>query len=251
MSEEILYEVTEGVALVTLNTPAKRNALNPRMADALVEAFDRADADKSVGAMVIRGAGGSFCSGADLGHTARMFADPLDETVYDQTTAIYQAFVRVGSVQAPVIAAVRGAAVGAGMNLLLAADVRVVAQNARLISGFSKIGVHPGGGHLMLLADATSIEATCAMAIFGQEIDGVRAEQLGLAWRAVPDEEVEAHAIAMAKRAAADPELTRTITKTMRMTASAKSAAWPAALQAERASQLWSQRRVGLRNASK
>lgn len=251
MTEEILYEATDGVALVTLNTPAKRNALNPRMADALVEAFDRADADKSIGAVVIRGAGGSFCAGADLGHTARMFANPLDEQVYEETTRIYQCFVRVGSVKAPVIAAVRGAAVGAGMNLLLAADVRVVAQNARLISGFSKLGVHPGGGHLMLLADATSIQATCAMAVFGQEIDGVRAEQLGLAWRAVPDEEVESHALAMAKRAAADPELTRAITRTMRMTASPKAAAWPAALQAERASQLWSQQRLGLRNAQK
>lgn len=251
MTEEILYEVTDGVALVTLNTPAKRNALNPRMADALVAAFDRADADNSVGAVVIRGGGGSFCAGADLGHTARMFADPLDEQVYEETTRIYQCFVRVGSLKAPVIAAVRGAAVGAGMNLLLAADVRIVAQNARLISGFSKLGVHPGGGHLMLLADATSIQATCAMAIFGQEIDGVRAEQLGLAWRAVPDDEVEAHAMAMAKRAAADPELTRAITRTMRMTASPKAAAWPAALQAERASQLWSQRRVGVRNADK
>jgi len=251
MIEEVLYQVTEGVALVTLNTPAKRNALNPRMADALVEVFERADADKSVGAVLIRGAEGSFCAGADLGHTARMFAEPLDEQVYEDTTRVYECFTRVGSLKAPVIAAVRGAAVGAGMNLLLAADVRIVAQNARLISGFSKLGVHPGGGHLMLLADAASIEAACAMAVFDQEIDGIRAEQLGLAWRAVPDDEVEPCALAMAKRAAADPDLTRAITRTMRMTASPKSAIWPVALQAERAAQLWSQRRVGLRNVDR
>lgn len=251
MAEDILYEVADGVAVITLNAPERRNALNTKMAIRLVEAFDTADADNSVAAVVIRGAGGSFCSGADLGHTARMFADPLDEAVYDDTSRIYQAFVRVGSLRAPVIAAVRGAAVGAGMNLAFAADVRVVADNARLISGFTKIGVHPGGGHLMLLAEAASAEVACAMAVFGQEVDGRRAEQLGLAWRSVPDADVESHAIEMARRAAADPELSRAIIKTLRMTAGHKSAAWPTALQAERASQLWSQRRVGRRNEKK
>lgn len=245
MEHEILYQVDDGVALVTLNTPARRNALNAAMADALVEAFDRADADRSVGAVIIRGANGSFCAGADLGHTARMFAQPLDEAVYDDTSRIYQAFVRVGAVKAPVIAAVRGAAVGAGMNLAFAADLRIVAHSARLISGFGKLGVHPGGGHLMLLAEASTPEAACAMAIFRQEIDGTRAEQLGLAWKAVADEEVEPEAMALARRAATDPDLSRAMVKTLRMTAGAKSANWPIALQAERASQLWSQHRAG------
>lgn len=244
---EVLYEVDAGVAIVTLNARERRNALTPAMADRLIAAFDAADADASVGAVVVRGAGRSFCSGAELGSTEKMFADPLDPAVYDGTSRVYDAFYRAGQLKAPVIAAARGAAVGAGMNLLLAADVRIVADDIRLLSGFLRIGTHPGGGHMMLLAENGSLDAACAMAIFGEEIDGRRAVQLGLAWASLPAEEVETKAIAMARYAAKDPELSRATVRTMRMTAGDKTARWSLALQAERATQTWAMRRVGRR----
>lgn len=244
-ASEVLYEVDGGVAVITLNAPARRNALTPAMADRMIQAFDAADADRSVGAVVIRGAGGAFCAGAELGTAEKMFADPLDPPVYDGTTRVYESFYRAGRLHAPVIAAVRGAAVGAGMNLMLAADVRIVADNARLLSGFFRIGTHPGGGHMMLLAESSTLDATCAMALFGEEIDGRRAQQLGLAWASLPDEQVEDKAMAMARYAAKDPDLSRTIVRTMRLTAGAKSAQWGVALQAERAAQIWAMRRVG------
>jgi len=247
MNGEVLYEFDGGVAVITLNAPARRNALTPSMADEMVAAFDAADADKSVGAVVIRGAGGSFCAGAELGTAAKMFADPLDPEVYDGTSRVYESFYRAGHLHAPVIAAVRGAAVGAGMNLMLAADVRVVADNARLLSGFFRIGVHPGGGHMMLLAEASTPDTACAMALFGEEIDGRRAQQLGLAWASLPDEQVEEKAMAMARYAAADPDLSRAILRTMRQTSGRKNTDWGIALQAERASQVWAMRRVGRR----
>lgn len=242
---EVLYEVDAGVAVITLNAPARRNALTPSMADEMVRAFDEADADGSVGAVIIKGAGGSFCAGAELGTAEKMFADPLDPSVYDGTTRVYESFYRAGRLHAPVIAAVRGAAVGAGMNLMLAADLRVVADNARLLSGFFRIGTHPGGGHMMLMAENATLDATCAMALFGEEIDGKRAQQLGLAWASLPDDQVEDKAIAMARYAARDPELARTIVRTLRMTAGQKAAQWGVALQAERSAQVWAMRRVG------
>jgi enoyl-CoA hydratase len=243
--KEVIYETDGGVATVTLNAPGRRNALTPAMAEEMLQAFDAADADPSIGAVIIRGAGGSFCAGAELGSTERMFADPLEPAVYDGTTRVYESFCRAGRLRAPVIAAVRGAAVGAGMNLLLAADVRIVADNARLLSGFFRLGTHPGGGHMMLMAETATLDAVCAMAVFGEEIDGLRAQQLGLAWASVPDGEVEAKAMTMARYAAKDPELARTVIHTMRMTAGEKAAKWNLALQAERAAQTWAMRRIG------
>jgi len=247
MAAQVLLDKRDGVATVTLNRPAQRNALTPAMADEMLAAFREIDADGSIGAAVIQGAGGHFCAGADLGEAARMFADPLDAQVYDGTSRIYESFVQAGHLAVPVVAAVRGAAVGAGMNLLLAADLRVVAREARLLSGFLRLGVHPGGGHMMLLAEAAGPQAAAAMALFGEEIDGMTAQSIGLAWAALPDGEVEAHAQELARRAARDPELARAAVRTLRSTASAKEAQWARALQAERAVQLWSMHRAGRR----
>ncbi|RCW68608.1 enoyl-CoA hydratase/isomerase family protein [Pseudorhodoferax soli] len=242
---EILYVVESGVAVVTLNAPERRNALTPTMADALVAAFEQADADPTVGAVVIFGAGRSFCAGAELGSTQKMFQDPLDPQVYDGTSRVYDAFYRAGRLKAPVIAGVHGAAVGAGMNLMLAADVRVVADDARLLSGFLRIGTHPGGGHMMLLAEHATLDAACAMAIFGEEIDGRRALELGLAWASVPADQVRLKALAMARYAARDPELARATVRTLRLTARGKARDWALALQSERATQTWAMRRAG------
>ncbi len=247
--QDVLLDISEGVATLTLNAPARRNALTPGMADAMLGMFDRVDADPTVGAVVIQGAGGHFCAGADLGEAGRMLANPLDPAVYDGTSRIYEAFVRAGHLSAPVIAAVRGAAVGAGMNLLLAADLRIVATNARLLSGFLRLGVHPGGGHMMLLSATSNVQAACAMALCGEEIDGLRAREIGLAWAAVADEEVEASARALALKAAADPELARATIRTLRATSSDRLARWPQALQAERGTQIWSMQRAFRRGA--
>ena len=92
------------------------------------------------------------------------------------------------------MAAIRGGAVGAGVNLAFATDLRVVARDAKIVSGFLQIGLHPGGGHGVLLGRTGQREAAAAMALFGQGIDGARAAELGLAWAAVDDDEVEAAA---------------------------------------------------------
>ena len=139
-----------------------------------------------MGAAVISGAGGTFCSGAERGHLEEVGRDPAEAGRYAALGGIYRAFTRVGELEVPSIAAVRGAAVGAGINLLLATDLRIVAEDARLISGFLRIGLHPGGGHFGLLAGRAGAEAAAAAGIFGEEISGLRAVQLGLAWEAVP-----------------------------------------------------------------
>jgi enoyl-CoA hydratase/isomerase-like protein len=127
------------------------------------------------------------------------------------------------------IAAVNGAAVGAGLNLGLAADLRIVADDARLLSGFLKIGAHPGGGHLHLPDRVASRDTIAAIAIFGEEVSGSEAVRLGLAWKALPADQVEAEAISMAARVAQQPELARAVTRTFRLEVPG-SESWDAAM---------------------
>jgi enoyl-CoA hydratase len=217
-------EITDGVAFITLNAPATRNALNNELAGQFVAACDEADRDQQVGAAVIKGAGGTFCSGAERGHLDEVGQDPAEENRYAALGGIYRAFTRVGQLEMPTIAAVRGAAVGAGINLMLATDLRIVAEDARLISGFLRIGLHPGGGHFGLLAGRASPEAAAAAGIFGEEISEQRAAEL-------------------ARRAARDPQLARKATASLRTELGPPRLPWAAALEVERGAQLWSLRR--------
>jgi enoyl-CoA hydratase len=239
---EIRYEVSDGVAVVTLDAPARRNALTVAMAAELVAAFDEADADDKVGAVVI-GGGASFCAGADRGVLAAAGADPAEDERFRDIEVIYQAFLRVGALRSPTIAAVRGAAVGAGMNLVLATDLRVVGQDARLMSGFLRIGMHPGGGHFALLERAGGRESAAAMGLFGATVSGVRAAELGLAWAAVEDAAVDQTAFELAASAAADPQLARRAVASFRRSTGNPGVSWDVGVEVERSPQMWSMRR--------
>ena len=243
---DVIVERFGGIAVITLNNPARKNALTPDLAGHLVTALDEIEVDYSIGALIIKGNGGVFCSGADLSALGSLMDDPLSESSYDALGQIYRAFTRFGEVGIPTIAAVRGSAVGAGVNLAMAADVRIVADDARFISGFFKLGLHPGGGHFQLLAHESGREAAAAMGIFSQEISGTRAVELGLAWESVDDSLVEQRAMALAGQAAVDPDLSRKAVESLRQT-TPPAVPWIAALQAERASQLWSLRRAATR----
>jgi len=232
------------VALITLDAPARRNALTPAMAADLCEACDAADADPGVGAVVVRGAGGSFCAGAELETLSAIALDPAEDGRFAALSLIYSAFARVGELRVPTIAAVRGAAVGAGLNLALTADLRIASPDARLMAGFLAIGVHPGGGCLTLLERLVGREAAAAVALFGESLTGERARELGAIWETVADDQVEARALALASRAAADVELARRTAATWR-TESATRLPLPIAVEYERAAQMWSLRRRG------
>jgi enoyl-CoA hydratase len=247
MAAEISIERRDGgVAILSLNAPERRNALTVAMADELVDACEELDADREIGAVVVRGEGGFFCAGGDRGTLEAAGRDPADPEVYAGLGAVYRSFARVGELEAPTVAAVRGGAVGAGLNLMLATDVRIVARDAKIISGFMPIGLHPGGGHSALLGRTGSREAASAMALFGERLDGERAADVGLAWAAVDDADVEATAVDLAGRAGADPELARRTAASLRTVLGPPPLPWPAALELERASQMWSMRRKAL-----
>ena len=240
---EVRLEREGGLAVLTLAAPKRRNALTVDMARAVVALCEEIDADPSIGAAVIAGEGAYFCAGGDRATLAAAGVDPAEAETFDGMSAIYRAFTRVGELLVPTIAAIRGGAVGAGLNLALATDLRVVARDAVLASGFLPIGLHPGGGHTALLARTGERETANALALFGQRISGERALELGLAWAAVDAGDVDGVAREIAAVPAADPELARRTTRTTRMTAGPPALPWPAAHDAERAAQMWSMRR--------
>lgn len=242
---EVSLRIDGAVATVTLDAPARRNALTPAMARELAEALERVDADHAVAAVVVRGAQGRFCAGAQLAALDAISASPADDAAYADVDALYMPFLMLAKLRAVTIAAVRGAAVGAGLNLALAADIRIVAHDARLRSGFRQLGVHPGGGHLHLIQRAAGHETAAAMAVLGQEISGTRAAGLGLAWEAVDDGDVEARAAELAGAVASDPRLAREVVASLRLEAALGGGALDLAARVERAPQLVSfQRRA-------
>ena len=240
---EIQIERREGVALLTLNAPERRNALTVAMAEALIAACEELDADESVGAVIVRGEGGYFCAGGDRATLADAGSDPAEAERFAGMTTIYRSFARVGELRAPTIAAVVGGAVGAGLNLALATDLRVVASDAVLLSGFLPIGLHPGGGHTALLGRLGSREVAAALTLFGERVTGEQAAARGLAWAAVPAGEVDATAERLAATPAKDPALARRTTASLRTSLGPPALPWNAALEFERASQMWSMRR--------
>jgi enoyl-CoA hydratase len=194
---EVRTEIADGVAVVTLDAPDRRNALTLPMVEEIEAALDAVDADPGVGALVVTGAAPAFCAGADLSH--------LGASQREGLLRIYEGFLRIGRSPLPTIAAVNGAAVGAGMNLALVCDVILAAESARFDTRFLQLGLHPGGGHTWMLQRRVGPQVASAMVLFGRVLDGRAAERVGLAWACVPDDELAAEAATMARVAAAAP----------------------------------------------
>src|SRR3981189_587941 len=147
--EHVRVETGDGVAVVTLADVARRNAMTARIAGGVAAAFDALEADGATAAVVVTGEPPAFCSGADVSSLGAL-ARAETESERRSVTSIYEGFLRVLRSPLPTIAAVNGAAVGAGMNLALACDVRLAATSARFDTRFTKIGLHPGGGHVWM-----------------------------------------------------------------------------------------------------
>jgi enoyl-CoA hydratase len=228
----------EGVAIVRLVDRERRNALSLTMVAAIVAAFDELEHDDTIGAAVVTGEPPAFCSGADTTSLGRL-ASTDDAAERGSIVTVYDAFLRVLRSPLPTIAAVDGAAVGAGFNLALACDLRLAGPTARFESRFLRIGIHPGGGHLWLLERAVGPQAAAACVLFGAPLDAERAVATGLAWSSHPADELLDAAVALGARAAsaAKPLVART-------KSSLKQAPWQpdfdAAITTELEAQTWS-----------
>jgi enoyl-CoA hydratase len=229
----VTVDITDGVALLTLNNPAERNTLTGTMVVEIVAAMDELEGDVNVGALVVTGAPPAFCAGANLGN--------LQEATDESLGSIYEGFLRIARSPLPTLAAVNGAAVGAGMNLALGCDVRIAARRARFDTRFLQIGIHPGGGHTWMLNRIVGPQVTAATVLFGDVLDGAEAERVGLAYRCVDDEALLETAHRLAARAADAPrDLVIRTKQTIRAMASVDAHA--DAVAAELVPQVWSTR---------
>lgn len=229
----VLLEISEGVATLTLNNPTERNTLTAPMVAEIIAVMEVVEADSSVGAVVVTGAAPAFCAGANLGNLAEATGDSLGN--------IYEGFLRIARSPLPTLAAVNGAAVGAGMNLALGCDLRIAGRSAKFDTRFLQIGIHPGGGHTWMLRRIAGPQAAMAAVIFGQVMDGAEAERVGLVHRCVEDSDLLATAQAYARTAAGAPrELVITTKATIEAMADVDN--HPAAVARELEPQLWSTR---------
>ncbi len=179
MTDPVLVHVEDRVATLTVNDPERRNAVTAEISAALRAAIDAAEADPGVHALIVTGAGKAFCAGADL--------SALGEATEDGLMAIYDGFLAVANCALPTIAAVNGAAVGAGLNLALAADVRIAGRAALFDPRFQKLGIHPGGGATWMLHRAVGPQVARASLLFGMRFDAESAVRHGLALEMADD----------------------------------------------------------------
>ncbi len=188
MSDPVLVNVDEHVALITINDPDRRNAVTAESSAALRAAVESAEADPDVHAVIVTGAGKAFCAGANL--TA------LGAATEDGLRVIYDGFLAIAQCTLPTIAAVNGPAVGAGLNLALAADVRIAGPAALFDPRFQKLGIHPGGGATWMLQRAVGPQVARASLLFGMRFDAEAAVRHGLALEVADDPVAAARALA-------------------------------------------------------
>lgn len=179
-----LERPSEGVALLVLDNPDQRNAMSDQMTDSWVAAVDELAADRSVRAVVVTGEGSAFCSG---GNTSWIASEP-DATVDHLRTrmiAFYRAWLSIRRLEVPTIAAVNGPAIGAGLCLALACDLRYAAAGARLGAPFVKLGMHAGMAGTYLLPNVVGEAHARDLLLTGRVVDADEALRLGLVSRVI------------------------------------------------------------------
>lgn len=234
----VRVERRDAVAVVTLDDPDRRNAISDTMAAEIAAAFDELETDGTTGAVVVTGTPPAFCSGGDVGSLARLSSSATPEERAG-VRSIYEGFLRIRRSPLPTVAAVNGAAVGAGVNVALACDVRLAGTRARFDCRFAQIGLHPGGGHVWMLERVVGPQATAAMVLFGERLDADAALARGLVWSVHPDDELVDAAVEFAGRAAAVPPELRAAVKAT-LTETPWRSSFDDAVDAELTRQSWS-----------
>lgn len=207
MTDYLDFTVTDGIAVLTMNRPEKLNAFTDDMLRGLVAALDDCEAREDVHVVILTGAGRAFSSGGDIGG----MGDGADRRPHVTKSHIWndiQAFPkRAARFEKPLIAAVNGAAIGGGMDLALACDIRIAGESARFAETYAKIGLLPGGGGAYFLPRLVGKARALELLWTADFLDAAGALEIGLVNHVYPDDALMAEAMKLAQRIAAMPPL--------------------------------------------
>lgn len=207
-----LERPSEGVARLVLDNPAQRNAMSDEMTASWVAAVDELAADASIRVVVVTGEGTAFCSGGNTGWIA---SEPEAEVDYLRTRmiAFYRAWLSIRKLEVPTIAAVNGHAIGAGLCLALACDIRYAAEGAKLGAPFVKLGMNPGMAATYLLPNVVGEANARELLLTGRTVEAQEARELGLVSRVFPAEGFDAEVQEVAAGIAATAPIASRYTK--------------------------------------
>ncbi|GAB0151573.1 MULTISPECIES: 2-(1,2-epoxy-1,2-dihydrophenyl)acetyl-CoA isomerase PaaG [Marinobacterium] len=203
--ETIEFEITEGVAVLTLNRPDRMNSFNTQMHGEVRDALKQVKKDGSVRCLLITGNGRGFCAGQDLSDRN---VDPNAEmpNLGESIEKNYNPLIRtLQGLEMPVICAVNGVAAGAGANIAFACDIVLAARSASFIQAFCKIGLVPDSGGTWTLPRLVGHARAMALSMLGDKISAEQAQSWGMIWQVIDDEQLKDEALSMAKRLATQP----------------------------------------------
>jgi len=217
--EHIRLTRDAGVVTLTFNHPETRNSMTPAMGEEVVRAVEEIRADPAARVFVLTGSGKSFSSGGDLGMLARDAGAARSgdaPTMAGSPRDFYARYLAIRNLPVPTIAAINGHAIGAGLCIALACDLRVAAADAKMGMTFTKLGIHPGMGGTFFLPRLVGTSRACELFFTGRIFDGVDAERMGIVTRAVPRAEFESAVQSLAREiAAAGPIAVRMVKKSI------------------------------------
>jgi len=211
-TDDLLAEVDDGVAVLTLNRPERRNAFSPAMVNGLGRLLADLEHDADVGAIVLTGAGGAFCAGGDVKAMASndaLFGPQLsyDDKIQLQRLNQRATAVKLWSMGKPTIAALPGAAAGAGLSLALACDLRYAADNAVMTTAFARVGFAGDYGGTWFMTRLLGSAKAKELYFFSERIEAAEAERLGLVNAVFPADTLQDEVLRRAKRLAHGPRV--------------------------------------------
>jgi 2-(1,2-epoxy-1,2-dihydrophenyl)acetyl-CoA isomerase len=214
-TDHLLARVEDGVAILTMNRPERRNALSDDMIAAMEAALREAESARDVRCVVLTGAGGAFCAGGDVKGMNERNREPgeprartsLDEAIARQRLAQRATAGKLYEMPKPTIAALPGAAAGAGLSLALACDLRIASENAVMVTSFARVGFSGDFGGTFFLTQLVGSARARELYYLSERIDARAAERLGLVNRVVPHDALEQESLALARRLASGPSV--------------------------------------------
>ena len=209
-SDTIQFELVDSVGKITLNRPSVFNSFNREMALALQETLDHCNETDEIRAIYLTAMGKAFCAGQDLQEATDPNGPGIERIVEEHYNPI---ILKIRSIEKPIVCAVNGVAAGAGANIALACDITVAKESSNFIQAFSSIGLIPDSGGTYFLPRLIGRQKATALMLLADKVGAAEAEQMGMIYKAMPDEGFEEASLAIATKLAQRPTVGLCLTK--------------------------------------